>query len=390
MADINNILNRYLDNFRTKLYQRNKVITEENTSALPFKAWQGDRDNINILYSSMKTGHRIIATDDTLSLPVRSMQIDHDGGFNRIVYSGSVYGRVIDKVGNPVYDAGFMTGSGVHEITSGNKFNTASELNVCVGKEREMETESSKHQDLYKMTQARSCFTMYGKKADNTFKSYEQYYERHLATIIEGRNTQASRDTFTYKCFRRISFTSTSKYNVKVDNNSTYDDYDMVTNTTDGSSYKTKLNQYNKEQNSKQYKASDYIKKPDVGIIESAMFSNSNDYNSIDLVADDNIVLQGGKTGLQIYNEGVNIIVKNGTAMIKAKIIRLDGEVFASQNIQVRGSVRRHSGPMPMSAKIAKVGYALDPQVKISKGYDEIPESQKAMTEDQMDSDIDY
>lgn len=385
------VLNFSLEDTRTQLYQREKVITEENNSVLPFKAFPGDRDGIHVLFSSMSSGSRIIATDDTLSLPMRSLQIDHQNGFNRTVYSGPTYGRVIDKVGNPVYDAGFMIGSGIHTITQGNLFTSASEIHLCLGKEREMETEESKQRDLYSQAQTRSVLTMFGKKSDGTLKTFESFYERHLSTIIEGRNTIASRDTFTYKCFRRISLQSTRGYNCAPDGISHYDDIDAISNTSDGETWESKLQRYKAAEQEADYK-----------LEETVPGSDGNDLNSIDLVADDNITLIAGKSGRFQFGDGLtlsggDIHIKAGRVVLHVDKLIVDGEIQATGDIKTESYVvcrklkeQPYRVSTPNQPEPVPFGYALDPKVKISKGYDEIPETQKACVEDQMNPNVEF
>lgn len=336
-------------------------INKTTYSYLPFRASIKDRDAIHIHHITRTTGNMMVTTENSESLPFRSFQLDHECGYNRLILNGPTNGRAKDKDSECVNQHLVGEGMGFHFRTFGSKFESANELYYSYGKPSSTSVDSlpctaKKPTDLPE----HSYFTMYG----GGNKKFERFYHRKVHTVVYGEYKTYVSNTLEFSSKKRLSLFSVNK-NCNVKN-----DIRDSSNHFEDSPPSPKIGNGSGHLNQKAATGMDDVLATYLPFLPNAIDSD----HSVDMYADGNISLFGRNSTL-VGGNSSTIVTANGSVLIKAPFIFLDGIVVCSRQPTV-APIDLSLFPRPKLKNLTL------PEVGLTKGYDEYPDSHKAIYED--------
>jgi hypothetical protein len=312
---------------------------ESPWSYLPFRAAIGDRDAIHVHYVTRTTGDMLVSTENSTSLPWRSLQLDHEGGYNRIIMNGPINGRATDKIttvgkNDPTCINKYLEnqGMGLHIRTLGSKYENASELYYCYGVGGITNVDRppcSSYDECYLQN---SYLTMLKGSGGGRF---EQFYQRDLATVIYGEDLSYTKGNKSIKTKGNLFLTSS---------NSTV----TVKNSIDCTSATLPI--------------PSFFDVSGIGMLNSdnSTHNYASGYNNV-------------FSGLGTF------IGSHGPVMIRSSMgaTFITGNVFVSGLVFAMNFIKYPIPPVPTP----QVFEGPSPSVAVQPGYDLFPDSHKAITE---------
>ena len=164
-------------------------------SYLPFRAGICDRDHISLNSYNNNSANKIVSTDGAGSLPAGTTQFDNNFNYNRVIYNAPGYARTVDKWCQPKTPPPLtqVFGQGCHLKSEGDQLNTVAECFLRYG---ENETGGSIAKNSY--------ISFMGESS----RKVEQYYNRSVHNYITGDNIQHTQDDYSRISGKEISLIS--------------------------------------------------------------------------------------------------------------------------------------------------------------------------------------
>lgn len=314
-------------------------------SYLPFRATIGDRDKIHIHHVTKSTGDLFVTTENATSLPWRTTQLDHEGGYNRIILNGPINGRATDKEtslgkNDPTCINKYYIGEGMgmHIRTLGSLYQSSDEFYKCFGVGGFVDVEFPPCEPLDEECYIHnSYFTMLRGSGEGKL---EEFFDRDIHKVIYG-------DSMTYVKGNKSLL---AKNNLFI---GSYDVDVLVRNSI---------------------KCEDALEETDEELV---------DVTGVGELEADHSIHGYAQSYNNLFSELGTFVGSNGFVLIRSSL----GISFIQGNIFTDGLAFASDfriAPIPV-IPVPKVHAPLIPDVAIQPGYYLFPDSHKAIIEDVWD-----